>query len=248
MLDGFQYWILKHVAPGDQVVATTVEPYKGRNKTRILLGEKVLDWLKGKTVLDFGCGAGNESVELAQAGAARVIGLDLRPSILEKARQNAAAAGVQDKCEFVTDYPGVVDAVISIDAFEHFSDPAGVLKKIDQLLGPGGVVYISFGPAWYHPRGGHLFSPFPWAHVIFSEKALIRWRNDIRNDGATRFSEVEGGLNQMTIKRFEQLVAETKFKVEYLDAAPIRKLRFFHNALTREFFTAVVRCKLIKPA
>jgi 2-polyprenyl-3-methyl-5-hydroxy-6-metoxy-1,4-benzoquinol methylase len=248
MLDGLQYWMLKKLAPGNGAAIEESAPYKGRNKTKILLGEEVLGWLKGKTVIDFGCGQGNESVELAQAGVAHVIGLDNRESILQKARQNAAAAGVQEKCEFVTDYAGVVDAVISLDAFEHFSDPAGVLKKMDQLLKPGGAVYISFGPSWYHPRGGHLFSMVPWAHVIFSEKALIRWRNDIRKDGATKFSEVEGGLNQMTIARFEELVHATNFKVEYLNAAPIRKLRFFHNRLTREFFTAVVRCKLIKPA
>jgi 2-polyprenyl-3-methyl-5-hydroxy-6-metoxy-1,4-benzoquinol methylase len=247
MLDALQYSILKKIAPANGAAVVESAPYKGRNKTKILLGEEVLNWLKGKSVIDFGCGEGKESVELAQAGAACVIGLDNRESILQRARQNAAAAGVAEKCEFVTDYLGMVDAVISLDAFEHFSDPAGVLKKMQQLLKPGGVVYISFGPSWYHPRGGHLFSMIPWAHIIFSEKALIRWRNDVRNDGATKFSEVEGGLNQMTIARFEQLVRGTSFKVEYIEAAPIRKLRFFHNRLTREFFTAVVRCKLINP-
>jgi hypothetical protein len=55
--------------------------------------------------------------------------------------------------------------------------------------------------------GGHLFSVFPWAHLIFSEQALIRWRSDFKSDGATRFSEVAGGLNQMTIRRFERLIA-----------------------------------------
>jgi SAM-dependent methyltransferase len=245
MLDSLQYWILKTFVPGKPGAGG--EPYQGRNKTKILLGEKVLEQLKGKTVVDFGCGDGHESVELAQAGVKHAIGLDYREAALARGRENAAAAGVQDQCEFVTDYPGPADAIISIDAFEHFSDPAGVLKKMGQMLGPGGAIYISFGPSWYHPRGGHLFSMFPWAHLIFSEKALIRWRNDIRNDGATCFSEVEGGLNKMSIAHFGQLIAETNFKVEYLETVPIRKLRFFHNRFTREFFTAVVRCKLIKP-
>ncbi len=39
---------------------------------------------------------------------------------------------------------------------------------------PHGAVYASFGPTWYHPLGGHLFSVFPWAHPIFSEKEPIR--------------------------------------------------------------------------
>jgi SAM-dependent methyltransferase len=245
MLDGLQYSILKRLAPVNPTAAGA-DPYQGRNKTKVLLGEKVLEQLRGKTVLDFGCGDGHESIELAQMGAARVIGLDNRQSVLEKARKNAAASGVLDRCEFVTDTSEKIDAIVSLDAFEHFSDPAGVLKKMHQLLPAGGRVYISFGPTWYHPRGGHLFSVIPWAHVIFSESALIRWRNDVRKDGAKRFSEVDGGLNQMTIRRFEKLVAESDFSVESIEAAPIRKLRFFHNRLTREFFTAVVRCRLVK--
>lgn len=71
------------------------------------------------------------------------------------------------------------------------------------LLEPKGEVIASFGPTWYHPLGGHLFSVFPWAHLLFSEKALLRWRSDFKTDGATHFGEVAGGLNQMTVDRFE---------------------------------------------
>jgi hypothetical protein len=50
----------------------------------------------------------------------------------------------------------------------------------------------------------------------------------------------------MTIRRFEQLVRESDFEVVSIETSPIRKLRFVHNRLTREFFTAVVRCNLVK--
>jgi hypothetical protein len=108
-------------------------------------------------------------------------------------------------------------------------------------------VFASFGPTWYHPLGGHLFSVFPWAHLVFSEAALIRWRADFKTDGATRFSECAGGLNQMTIRRFERLVRESPFQSRMLEAIPIRKLRSVHGGLTREFTTAIVRCRLVKP-
>jgi SAM-dependent methyltransferase len=136
--------------------------------------------------------------------------------------------------------------VVSLDAFEHFADPEAILQSMSTLLRPAGEVLVSFGPTWYHPLGGHLFSVFPWAHLIFSEQALIRWRSTFKTDGATRFGEVAGGLNQMTIAKFEQLVAGSHLKFTDLEVVPIRKLRRFHNHLTREFTTAIVRCRLVK--
>ena len=115
------------------------------------------------------------------------------------------------------------------------------------LLQPAGEVIVSFGPTWYHPLGGHLFSVFPWAHLLFSEKALIRWRSTFKSDGATRFSEVAGGLNQMTISKFEDLIEDSPFKLASMELVPIKKVRRFHGRLTREFTTAIVRCYLVKP-
>ncbi len=136
--------------------------------------------------------------------------------------------------------------VVSLDAFEHFADPGEILRIMDGLLHPGGEVLVCFGPTWLHPLGGHLFSVFPWAHLIFSEKALIGWRSRFKTDGATRFGEVAGGLNQMTIRRFEKLVAASPFEFVTLEPVPIRKLRWLHNRVTREFTTAVVRGRLTK--
>src|SRR5208283_2003369 len=126
-----------------------------------------------KTVVDFGCGEGADAIEMAQKGAKRVIGIDIREEILRTARQKALDAGVQDACVFATSTKEPADVVVSVDAFEHFADPAEILGIMDTLLGPSGQVLASFGPTWYHPLGGHLFSVFPWAHLLFSEKALI---------------------------------------------------------------------------
>ena len=113
-----------------------------------------------------------------------------------------------------------------------------------RLLGPGGRVLVAFGPPWFHPLGGHAFSIFPWSHLIFTERALIRWRSDFNGDGATRFSEVDGGLNGMTVRRFSRLVAESGYAVEQFEAVPIRKLSFLAAGPTRELFTAIIRCRL----
>jgi SAM-dependent methyltransferase len=221
--------------------------YDGKSKLRVLLGEEIMSLLRDKDVIDFGCGAGAEAIEMAVAGARSVVGVDLATHRFPDAEQRARDAGVEDKVSFTATPERPADVVVSLDSFEHFDDPAAILDTMAKLLRPGGIVAVSFGPTWYHPLGGHLVSVFPWSHLIFSEAALMRWRADWRTDGATRFSEVEGGLNQMTIRRFERIVQDSPFRVVHLEAVPIRKLRPLASRITREFTTALVRCTLQLP-
>jgi len=246
LIDRLEYKFLRILAPGEPTHMSG-SSFAGRSKLDVLLGKEFLGEVINRDVIDFGCGEGAESVELAQRGA-RVLGIDNRESVLEVARSRARQAGVESRCQFATTAAAPVDIIVSIDSFEHFSDPATILQTMHALLRPGGCVVASFGPTWFHPYGGHLFSVFPWAHLLFTERALLQWRSHIRRDGARTFSDVEGGLNQMTIRRFERLISASPFLVENLELVPIRKLRRFHNAATREFTTAVVRARLRKAA
>ncbi len=245
MLTNFQYRILKRISPGAPDCCRGSN-YKGKSKLAVLLGDEIFSKIAGKVIIDFGCGEGDDAIEMAGRGAKRVIGIDIREDILQIAKQKALRAGLQDTCLFGSSTKELADVVVSLDAFEHFADPATILRTMNTLLRPAGEVFVSFGPTWYHPLGGHLFSVFPWAHLMFSEKALIRWRSTFKTDGATRFNEVAGGLNQMTIAKFEELVAGSPLKFANLELVPIKKLRRFHNGLTREFTTAIVRCRLVK--
>jgi SAM-dependent methyltransferase len=245
MLRALEYRLLRLIAPR---LPTTMGggAYTGKSKLRVLLPGIEAE-IKDKIVLDFGCGPGAEAKEMALLGAKRVIGLDISEKWLHLAREQAESAGVAARCDFVTSFSSPVEVIVSIDAFEHFAEPETVLQTMYSLLEPGGYVLISFGPTWYHPLGGHLFSVFPWAHIVLKEKALIQWRTQFKNDGATKFGEVEGGLNQMTIRRFEGLLKRSPFAVEQIELVPIRRLKPLHNQITREFLTAVVHCKLRKP-
>jgi SAM-dependent methyltransferase len=242
-----QYRILKRLAPGEPTHMDG-SAYANRSKLEVLLGKALLDEVRDRDVLDFGCGSGTEAVELARV-ARSVYGLDISQRAIGEARARAKAAGLESRCTFGTQAPShKLDVIVSLDSFEHFNDPGAILTTMFDLLRPGGRVVSSFGPTWFHPYGGHLFSVFPWAHLVFTERALIRWRDDIRSDGATRFHEVEGGLNRMTIARFERLVGQSRFRIAHLEAVPIRRLARLHNRLTREFTSAIVRCILERPA
>jgi SAM-dependent methyltransferase len=232
---------LVKVSPGNELTTA----YDGLSKMEVLFGPEVWRELADKTVVDFGCEGGLEVIDMAQHGVGRVIGVDIYPDTLAGARRRAAEAGVEDRCLFTTEVQEKVDVVVSLDAFEHFNDPLAILGVMRQLLKDDGYVLTCFGPTWYHPLGGHGFSIFPWAHLVFTENVFMRWYRDGSGTDAKHFAEVRGGLNQMTIRRFEKIVAQSDFEIQSFEAVPIRKLRLLANHATREFTTAVIKCRLV---
>lgn len=221
--------------------------YEGKSKLEACLGKEVWSKLAGKRVLDFGCGEGTEVIEIASKGVAEsVCGVDIVQRSLDRAEQRAKGAGLFEPGMFRREPPsGAFDVVISLDAFEHYPDPLSILKTMYDLVVPGGSVLVSFGPPWYHPWGSHLVI-FPWAHLVFTERSLMEWRAKFKTDGAKRFNEVEGGLNQMTIGRFVKLVRASGWHLGKLELIPIRGVGFLHNRLWREFMTSSVRAELVK--
>jgi SAM-dependent methyltransferase len=214
-----------------------------KSKLEVLFGPGIWEETLGKDVLDFGCGPGVEAVELALRGARSVVGLELFPKWIRAATALAEARGVADRCRFGKTSADPVDVILSLDSFEHFSDPSAILETMRTLLKPTGCVIASFGPTWYHPLGGHVYSVFPYAHLLFSDFALVRWRSLYYSDGAQTIAQ--SGLNRITIRGFEKLVAKSPFKFAAFETVPIRRLRPLANRLTREFTTSIVRCKLV---
>lgn len=227
-----------------------VEPYcegsdaAGSSNIEKLFPATVWEKFAGKRVLDYGCGFGHDAVAIARCGAKFVVGIDIQERLLGSARSLAEVSGVSDRCSFSSSTTEKFDVVISITAFEHFGDPAAALHHMRESLMPGGVVLIAFGPTWFHPYGGHFFNFFPWAHLVFTEKAILRWRADFIQDGAARYEDITGGLNRMTVRRFEKLVRSSGLAFQSFECVPIRASRLVHNRLTREFLTSFVRCEL----
>ena len=203
--------------------------------------------ISGKFVVDFGCGHGADTKTLAEWGAKLALGLEIREELV---RANAEKIKLSN-CTFATTLPADLhskaDMVISIDAFEHFDEPAQMLKIMYDCLCPGGEAYISFGPTWYHPFGGHAFSMFPWAHLVFTEKALVRWRNQFYHDGAQKFTEVAGGLNKLPISEFEKLFKNSGFEIVDMTCKAIRGKHWLQKLVGREFMTSTVLVRLKKP-
>lgn len=239
----FQFQLLKKYYQVD----TTISPESYRLSLNAIFKPTFSNSIKDKFVIDFGCGHGLDTEELAQLGARLAYGIDIREDLIN----TNSKRNLPNNCKFGTRLPdelkNTADVIVSVDAFEHFDDPRFILGLMYENLHPGGEAYISFGPTWFHPRGGHTFSVFPWSHLILSEDALMKWRNQYYQDGATKMHEVAGGLNKFSINKFQNIFKESEFEVLEFNCKPIRNQKWLQKILGREFATSMVSVHLRKP-
>lgn len=206
----------------------------------------------GRRVLDFGCGVGRQSVALAQTMGAVVIGVDTNPSALAEAQTLASHHNLaNDQCSFVGELGNEkYDVIITQNAMEHFPDPGAILEIMKNHLAPGGKILVTFSPPWFAPYGHHMhfFCKLPWLNLIFSEKTVMKVRAKYRDDGATRYTEVESGLNKMTLAKFERLIEASGMKMSRQNYRGVKNLNFITRIpFIRELLTNRVTCVLSLP-
>lgn len=101
-------------------------------------------------LLDVGTGPGRVPLAIGDAlPRLRIDGLDLSADMIKLARQNVAAAGLEDRVTFVVGdvaklpYPdGTFDLVVSTMSQHHWPDARAALRELRRVLGPSGQVWI----------------------------------------------------------------------------------------------------------
>ncbi len=112
--------------------------------------------VRGRLVLDAGCGAGRFSTIAAEWGA-RIVSMDLAGPATEACAENLAQLGLSGDVIQASIYsppfrPGTFDAVFSLGVLQHTPDPSAAMKRLPGLLKPGGkLVYWIYEKRWYQP-------------------------------------------------------------------------------------------------
>lgn len=188
----------------------------------VVLGsdEFYFGWLRehatGKRLLDFGCGNGLHTVELARF-ADHVTGIDISPDSIEVAKQNAEAAGRSGKASFVvmdaenlTFAPKSFD-VVSVRGVLHHMDLEAALGQIAKVLTDDGEAIfleaLANNPVIhaYRRRTPHLRTAWETEHIL-------------RFEDSTR------------MRKFFQRVDVKTFHLAVLGAVPLRNTPVFRPA------------------
>lgn len=176
-----------------------------------------LDWIdqlasiKGKKVVDVGCGGGILAESMARRGA-DVLGIDLADRPLKVAMLHAMEASVAN-IEYravaaealAAEQAGQFDVVTCMEMLEHVPDPASVVRACADMAKPGGWVFFSTlnrNPKSYLfailgaeyilkllPKGTHEFSRF------IRPAELARW---IREAGLSHHAFKGMSYNPLT--------------------------------------------------
>ena len=104
--------------------------------------------IKGKKLLDVGCGGGILSESLANEGA-DVTGIDQGDRVIKIAKLHAKESGIKVKYkhinieDFYKNTDERFDVITCLEMLEHVPDPNSIINTCSKLLMPGGKIYFS---------------------------------------------------------------------------------------------------------
>jgi ubiquinone/menaquinone biosynthesis C-methylase UbiE len=157
---GYQYVRDRSIPPGTQEFFDHIRPWMNPWKFPWIMQriDQEAQLLRGKHLLEIGCGMGFDSCEFLKRGV-RVTASDLTPSAVEMTRRHFELANVQaedirvENVRALTFADNTFDAVWANGVLHATGDTAGAIREVRRVLKPGGRAIISHfyrRPSWMY--------------------------------------------------------------------------------------------------
>ena len=148
--------------------------------TRCLGGS--LEVVRGKSVLEVGCGAGPFTEILLNAGA-RVFALDLSNAVEANYENNSHASNYfvcQASALSIPAQPSAFDVVLCLGVIQHTPDPEKTIASLTRYVKPGGMLVIDhYSPTYPYPLSRRILRPLlirlPAPLAMRATLRLARW-------------------------------------------------------------------------
>lgn len=107
------------------------------------------DYLRGKELLDAGCGTGWFSRAAAERGA-KVTSMDIGPRLLEKVAEKCESRRVEGNLLAMPFADASFDFIICTEAIEHTPEPRKAVAELCRVLRPGGTLALTVPNRRWH--------------------------------------------------------------------------------------------------
>lgn len=208
-------------------------PFRKEVETPSVL--ETLGDVKGKNVLDFGCGDGTYARFLKQLGAAKVVGFDQAQSMLERARgrEQQARLGIDYVSEIPRAFDRQFDLVLGVYVLPYASDKAALQKMcadMGRVLKPGGrLVTLPIHPDFdpdpkYYARYGFSLTQHP-AHQNGGDVRLDLFYADFHATVTAWYWNFDSLDSALQGAGFSSIEHRNPMPSKYLHSAPPALLR-----------------------
>ena len=178
---------------------------------------------KDKNILEFGCGRGAFSLNLANEEPKKIVAIDTNPYYINFAKKNLNTNFQQHKNKIIFLHQNIndwktdlkFDYIISKEVFEHTLNLSDVLNSMNKLLNKNGLVFSGFGPLYNFFNGDHGYTKaiLPWFHLILPNKFLIKNANRNRENKIRSIEQL--GLNTYSLKKYREIFNNSEFEIVF---------------------------------
>ena len=137
----------------------------------------IADYIKGKTVLDMGCGSGRFSIALSMLGARKVVGIDLQEKSYQVARRYCRKSKIsvifkEANCVTLPFYAGSFDFVFCNGVLHHTRTIMKGFLEIKRVLKKGGSSFL-----YLYGKGGIFWDTRVAMRKVFKKIPLSYSQN-----------------------------------------------------------------------